>query len=125
MDLGDRSYKYVQGVIHNPAFSLEQKMEKLRGNLLQNTGGHRKDFVEELFSVFFLSTPLTEEDLPERAVLVPAIVSLINEVFDDANDPFSRKQWHEIGEVASDFGTQLDESLLNYVMSRVVERGAL
>jgi len=125
MDIGDRSYKYVQSLIHNPKYSMEEKLERLKQNLFQNAGAVPAEFLEELYEVFFVANPPTEEELPGRAELIPELISLINMDFDEGRDPFSREQWHDIGEVVSDFGIQLDETLLNYVMARVVERGAL
>lgn len=125
MDIGDRSYRYVQAVVHNPALSTEEKLARLKQNLFQNGGGLPQEFLEDLYEVFFVASPVNEENLAERAELLPELISLINREMDQRKDPFTREQWHEIGEVVSDFGIELDEGFLNYVMARVVERGAL
>lgn len=125
MDIGDRSYRFVKGVVHNPLLSMDEKLLRLKQNLMQNGGGLSEEFLEDLYSVFFVVQPPAEEELPERAELIPELISLVNQELDNRRDPFTTEQWHEIGEVVSDFGIQLDEAFLNYVMSRVVERGAL
>lgn len=125
MDIGDRSYRYVKGVVHNPSLSMDEKLDRLKQNLLQNGGGLPEEFIEDLYTVFFVTQPPSEDELLERAELIPDLVSLINRDLDSRRDLFTKEQWHEIGEVVSDFGIQLDEAFLNYVMSRVVERGAL
>jgi hypothetical protein len=112
-------------VVHNPALSTEEKLARLKQNLFQNGGGLPQEFLEDLYEVFFVASPVNEENLAERAELLPELISLINREMDQRKDPFTREQWHEIGEVVSDFGIELDEGFLNYVMARVVERGAL
>lgn len=125
MDTGDRYYKFMRGVVNDPALSAEEKTDKLKKNFFQNVKGVPEEFLEELFSLFFPADSISDKDLLEQAGLIPDLIELLYEDFDDRRDPFSISQWHEIGEVVSEFGIELDESLLNYIMSKVVERGAL
>ena len=125
MDTGDRFYKYMQSTIHSSTLSVEEKSERLKRDFLRSVGGVPEEFLEEMFALFFMEDVRNDTDLIHRSEQLPELVGLLNENFDDRRDPFSREQWHLIGEVISEFGSELDESLLNYVMTRVVDRRAL
>ncbi len=125
MDYSDRVYKTVRSILNSPALTLETKIEQLNGIFLQSVAGVPEELLEELFQQFFLENPPEEAELNARAAILPDLVDLLYENLDDRRDPFDREQWHTIGELVSEFGIELNESLLNYVMTRVVEHRAL
>lgn len=125
MDYSDRVFKTVRSILNSPSLTLEKKIEQLNGTFLQSVTGVPEDLLEELFQQFFIENPPGEADLNDRAEMIPDLVDLLYENLDDRRDPFDREQWHTIGEVVSEFGMELDESLLNYIMMRVVEHRAL
>ncbi|ADK79618.1 hypothetical protein [Sediminispirochaeta smaragdinae] len=45
--------------------------------------------------------------------------------YDDREDPLLLEDWKLIGELVSDYGSDIDDESLTYVMSRVVDHGAL
>jgi len=125
MDTGDRFYKRVQSTIHSSALSVEEKQARLKKDFVYSLKGLPVGMLDELFEVVFLSQTPTEEELLQHAEILPDLTELLLESFDDRRDPFSSEQWRQLGEIVADFGSELDESLLTYVMSKVVERGAL
>jgi len=125
MDTGDRFYKRVQSTIHSSALSVEEKQARLKKDFVYSLKGLPVGMLDELFEVVFFSQPPTEEELLQQAEMLPDLTELLLESFDDRRDPFSSEQWRQLGEIVADFGSELDESLLTYVMSKVVERGAL
>jgi len=125
MDYSDRVFKTVRSILNSPSLTLEKKIEQLSDTFLQSVAGVPEDLLEELFQQFFIENPPGEADLHDRAEIIPDLVDLLYENLDDRRDPFDREQWHTIGEVVSEFGIELDESLLNYIMMRVVEHRAL
>jgi hypothetical protein len=125
MDKGDRLYKRVQSTVHSPSLSVEEKKEGLKKDFVYSLGGLPVGMLDELFEVIFFSQSPTEEELLQQAEILPNLTELLLESFDDRRDPFSSEQWRQVGEIVSDFGSELDESLLTYVMSKVVERGVL
>ena len=125
MDTGDRLYKRVQSTVHSPSLSVEEKKERLKKDFVYSLGGLPVGMLDELFEVIFFSQHPTEEELLQQAELLPDLTELLLESFDDRHDPLSSEQWRQVGEIVADFGSELDESLLTYVMSKVVERGVL
>lgn len=125
MDAGDRLYKRVQSTVHSRSLSLEEKQGKLKQEFVQSVGGVPVEMLDELFEVILFSPISSEEELLQRAETLPDLAQLLLESFDERRESFTRQQWHQIGEIVSDFGIELDESLLTYVMAKVVERGAI
>ena len=125
MDAGDRLYKRVQSTVHSRSLSLEEKQGKLKQEFVQSVGGVPVEMLDELFEVILFSPISSEEVLLQRAETLPDLAELLLESFDERRESFTRQQWHQIGEIVSDFGIELDESLLTYVMAKVVERGAI
>ncbi len=124
MDTGDRLYKRGQSTVHSTSLTEDEKKTKLKEDFMYSLQDVPAEMLDELFEVLFPSVPDAQE-LLQMAEVLPELTELLSESFDESRDPFSPEQWHQIGEVVSDFGVELDESLLTYVMSRVVERGAL
>lgn len=124
MDTGDRLYKRGQSTVHSTTLSPEEKKARLKKDFVYSLAGMPEEMLDELFEVLF-SRQEDEEELLRIAEVLPDLTELLLESFDDRRDSFSSEQWHQIGEIVSDFGVELDESLLTYVMSKVVERGAL
>lgn len=125
MDTGDRLNKRVQSTVHSPALSIEEKKVRLKKDFVYSLGGLPDGMLDELFEVIFFTQSPTEDELLQQAELLPDLTELLLETFDDRRDPFSSEQWRQVGEIVADFGSELDESLLTYVMSKVVDRGAL
>ena len=125
MDAGDRLYKRVQSAVHSRSLSLEDKYAKLKQEFVQSLSGLPIEMLDELFEVPFSSPITSEEELQQQAETLPDLTELLLESSDERREPFTREQWHQIGEIVSDFGIELDESLLTYVMAKVVERGAI
>lgn len=125
MDYSDRVFKTVRSIINSSSLTLDTKIEQLNDTFLQSVDGVPGELLEELFQQFFIENPPGEAELNDRAEIIPDLVDLLYGTLDDRRDPFDREQWHTIGEVVSEFGIELDESLLNYIMMRVVEHRAL
>ncbi|MDY7027744.1 MAG: hypothetical protein SVR04_05565 [Spirochaetota bacterium] len=125
MDYSDRVFKTVRSIINSPSLTLDTKIEQLNDTFLQSVDGVPGEMLEELFQQLFIENPPGEAELNDRAEIIPDLVDLLYGSLDDRRDPFDREQWHTIGEVVSEFGIELDESLLNYIMMRVVEHRAL
>ncbi|MGC9313532.1 MAG: hypothetical protein ACP5IA_12660 [Sediminispirochaetaceae bacterium] len=125
MDYSDRVFKTVRSIINSHSLTLETKIEQLNDTFLQSVADVPEELLEELFQQFFIENPPEEAELNDRAEIIPDLVDLLYGSLDDRRDPFDREQWHTIGEVVSEFGIELDESLLNYIMMRVVEHRAL
>ncbi len=125
MDAGDRLHKRVQSTVHSHTLSSEEKRDRVKQDFLDSVAGLPVEMLDELFEVVFSSSAPSEEELLRQAEMLPYLSELLLESFDERHDPFTRDQWHQIGEIVSDFGVDLDESLLTYVMAKVVERGAI
>jgi len=115
----------VRSRLNSPGTETEAKVEALRRDFVSSIKGVPEEFLEELFLIFFDKEIVSADELAERANLLPDLVDLIHEDLDDRRDPFRKEDWHQIGELVSEFGTELDESLLTYIMGKVVERRAL
>lgn len=125
MDAGDRLYKRVQSTVHSRSLSSEAKKAQLKQDFVRSVTGLPAEMLDELFEVLFSSPLSSEEELLRQAETLPDLTELLSESFDERREPFTREQWRQIGEIISDFGIELDESLLTYVMAKVVERGAI
>lgn len=125
MDAGDRLYKRIQSTVHSHTLSPEEKRNSLKQDFLRSVAAVPEEMLDELFEVLFFSAVPSEEELHRMAETIPHLTELLLESFDERHDPFTREQWHQIGEIVSDFGVDLDESLLTYVMAKVVERRAI
>ncbi|MFW6208184.1 MAG: hypothetical protein ACOC7X_05710 [Spirochaetota bacterium] len=125
MDTGDRLYKRMQSTVHSHTLTAEEKKNRLKQDFMQSVAGVPVEMLDELFEVMFFASNPSEDELLRQAEAIPELSELLLESFDESRDPFSREQWHQIGEIVSDFGVKLDESLLTYVMAKVVERGAI
>lgn len=125
MDYSDRVCKTVRSIVNSPSLTNEAKIDQLNATFIKSVTGVPQALLEELFQQFFPDDLPDEGGLADRAEILPDLVDLLYENLDDRRDPFDREQWHAIGEVIAEFGAELDETLLNYVMTRVVEHRAL
>jgi len=125
MDYSDRVFRMVRSILNSPSLTHETKLERLQETFLKSVSGVPAALLEELFQQFFTQDPPTEKELPVRAEILPDLIDLLYENLDERKEVFTREQWHFIGEVVSEFAMELDESILNYVMMRVVEHRAL
>jgi hypothetical protein len=125
MDYSDRVFRMVRSILNSPSLTHETRLERLQETFLKSVSGVPAALLEELFQQFFIQDPPTEKELPVRAEILPDLIDLLYENLDERKEVFTREQWHFIGEVVSEFAMELDESILNYVMMRVVEHRAL
>jgi hypothetical protein len=54
-----------------------------------------------------------------------AAADLFSLDYDDREDLLEKEEWKLVGELVSDYGADIDDNTLTYVMSRVVDHGAL
>jgi len=125
MDYSDRVCKTVRSIVNSPSLTSEAKIDQLNDTFIRSVSGVPQALLEELFQQFFPDVPTNAAGLADRAEILPDLVDLLYENLDDRRDPFNREQWRAIGEIIAEFGAELDETLLNYVMTRVVEHRAL
>jgi hypothetical protein len=125
MDAGDRLYMRMQKTMKNGSLEFEEKLGKIRQYFAESLVSFPDSLTDDLFDSLFEGKGLNEQTLLERSQILPALTQLFLQEFDDATDPFTIGDWKDIGEVVSDYGVDLDEKTLNYVMGKVVERGAI
>jgi hypothetical protein len=125
MDAGDRLYVHTQEIIKNRSLDFDAKLGKIRRFFAESLQEFPDSLTDDLFDSLFEGNGLNEQTLEERSMLLPALTQLLLGEFDDTTDPFSVGQWKLIGEVISEYGVELDEKTLTYVMGKVVERGAI
>lgn len=51
------------------------------------------------------------------------VLDLMQQQYDEENDPLSQEDWETIREIVSSYAVDLDMHLVTYVMQLVVERG--
>lgn len=125
MEAGDHLYFQMQKAIDNTTMDFEEKLNKIREYFADSLHTFPESLTDDLFDSLFEGNGLNEQTLEERSTLLPALTQLMHMEFDDRTDPFSIGQWKLIGEVISEYGVDLDEETLTYVMGKVVERGAI
>ncbi|MFO7848388.1 MAG: hypothetical protein R6V67_00385 [Spirochaetia bacterium] len=125
METGDRLYLQMQKVIKDKNLVFDKKVGKIREYFAESLEPFPDALTDDLFDSLFEGNRLNEESLEERSALLPSLTQLMLQEFDDRTDPFSIGEWKIIGEVISEYGVELDEKTLTYVMGKVVERGAI
>ena len=125
MEAGDRLYFQMQKAIRNTTMDFEEKLNKIREYFAESLQPFPDSLTDDLFDSLFEGNGLNENTLEERSSVLPALTQLMLGEFDDRTDPFSVAEWKLIGEVISEYGVDLDEETLTYVMGKVVERGAI
>jgi len=125
MYYSDRVYKSIRSIAFSPSLKLSEKIDQINETFLKSVKGVPEDLLADLFQQIFLESPPQKDTLEDRIEIIPDLIDLFYENLDDRRDPFKKEQWHIIGEVVSEFAMDLDESLLNYIMMRVVEHRAL
>ena len=51
------------------------------------------------------------------------VLDLMQQQYDEENDPLSKEDWETIREIVSTYAVDLDMHLVTYIMQLVVERG--
>ncbi|MFP4491207.1 MAG: hypothetical protein ACLFNZ_07005 [Spirochaetaceae bacterium] len=125
MEAGDRLYMQMQKVIKDKNLVFDEKVGKIREYFAGSLDSFPDALTDDLFDSLFEGNGLSEESLEERSILLPSLTQLMLQEFDDRTDPFSVGEWKIIGEVISEYGIELDERTLTYIMGKVVERGAI
>lgn len=125
MEAGDRLYMQMQKVIKDKNLVFDDKVSKIRKYFAESLQPFPEALTDDLFDSLFEGNGLSEESLEDRSILLPSLTQLMLQEFDDRTDPFSVGEWKLIGEVISEYGIELDEKTLTYVMGKVVERGAI
>ena len=125
MEPGDRLYARVEKIAHNNTLALEEKLTRMRAMFTENLPTYPPEMVEELFDGLLAGEVSSAEELLERSEYLPSLTELLEGEFNDRRAPFSKSQWHMIGEIISEFGMELDEKTLAYIMGKVVERKAI
>ncbi len=125
MEPGDRLYTQVEKIAQNKSYSMEEKLSKMRTMFADNLISFPAEMIEDLFDGLLMVGVTTDEELLARSEYLPSLTELLVGEFDDRRDPFDKSEWRKIGEIVSEFGLELDEKTLSYVMSKVVERKAI
>jgi hypothetical protein len=125
MEPGDRLYTRVEKIAHNDTYTLEEKLTRMRTLFADNLPSFPRELIDDLFDGLLTGEVTTDEELLERSEYLPSLIELLVGEFDDRRDPFNTSQWHLIGEIISEFGLELEEKTLAYIMSKVVERKAI
>lgn len=125
MEPGNRLYARVEKIARNDTYSLEEKLDRMKETFTENLPSFPPELVEELFDGVLAGDVASGEDLLERSEYLPSLTELLAGEFNDRRDPFSNAQWRLIGEIVSEFGMELDEKTLAYIMGKVVERKAI
>jgi hypothetical protein len=125
MEPGNRLYARVEKIARNDTYSLEEKLDRMKEIFTENLPSYPPELVEELFDGVLAGDVASGEDLLERSEYLPSLTELLAGEFNDRRDPFSKAQWRLIGEIVSEFGMELEEKTLAYIMGKVVERKAI
>jgi hypothetical protein len=86
------------------------------------------EMVEELFQHFY--DRAVPDETPfyvavERLSLLGDVVDLFYSDYDDEADPLAESDWLAVRDIVSSYAVTLDMALVNYVMKRVLEHGAI
>ena len=125
MEAGDYLYMQTQKILKNRSLDFDAKVARIRESFAESLQSFPDSLTDDLFDTLFEGNGLTEQTMEERSNVLPSLTQLMLQEFDDRTDPFSLGEWKLIGEVISEYGVDLDEKTLTYVMSKVVERGAI
>ena len=125
MEPGDRLYTQVERIAQNKSYSIDEKLSRMRTIFADNLISFPAEMIEDLFDGLLMVGVTTDEELLARSEYLPSLTELLVGEFDDRRDPFNKAEWRKIGEIVSEFGMELDEKTLSYVMSKVVERKAI
>jgi hypothetical protein len=125
MDPGDYVYVEMQKILSSKTLDFDEKVARIRKTFAQSLRSFPESLTDDLFDTFFEGNGLDERTMEERGNLLPSLTQLLLQEFDDRTDPFSQGEWKLIGEVVSEYGVDLDEKTLTYVMGKVVERRAI
>jgi len=125
MEAGDYLYVQIQKIFKNKKLDFDQKIARIRESFALSLQSFPDALTDDLFDTLFEGNGLDEQSIEERSNVLPSLTQLLLQEFDDRTDPFSIGEWKLIGEVISEYGVDLDEKTLTYVMGKVVERGAI
>ncbi|MFA7566023.1 MAG: hypothetical protein WCY01_03285 [Alkalispirochaeta sp.] len=93
--------------------------------LREALGRHLSQFSDEMVSDTFDFAIARGTDTAEAIQLMADIIDLLWMQYDDQNDPFVIQDWEYVRELINENATELDMDLVQYVMERVVDHGAI
>ena len=102
--------------------------EQVHDAFSHSLSGMPPEMVEEIFEHFYERSVPTNTPFYiaiERLEVLGDVVDLLNNDYDDEADPFTASDWEALRDIVSAYAVELDMSLVNYVMTRVVEHGRI
>lgn len=128
---GDALDRQVRKLFKERELEPAQRMVRLRKLFCQSASTVPSALLEELFfqlqEAANRSASSEEKRLEDDRFLdlLYASADLFHHDYDDKEDLFSREEWRLVGALVSDYGEEIDDDTLTYVMSRVVDHAAL
>lgn len=96
----------------------EDFFSELERRFLRYLPGVPRELGQELFSHCYARW---EEGSGE--LIFGDVLDLMQQQYDEENDPLSKEDWETIREIVSTYAVDLDMHLVTYIMQLVVERG--
>ena len=96
----------------------EDFFSELERRFLRYLPGVPQELGQELFSHCYARW---EEGSGE--LIFGDVLDLMQQQYDEENDPLSKEDWETIREIVSTYAVDLDMDLVTYIMQLVVERG--
>jgi hypothetical protein len=126
MSLSDRFLKQLRHLKKdNPNISDENAIESIHDIFVSTLSYYPSSLVEDLFSEFYLQWNKKGTTPFQAAHFWTNYIDLLEENYNEEEDPFTKEDWLNIKEIVSESGIELDESLLTYIMALVVDRGLI
>lgn len=86
---------------------------------------HLRSFPESMTSDIMDYAIANSDDTESAVRLIADVIDLLWMQYDDHNDPFTHPQWEYIRDVTNEYALDLDMPLVQYIMERVVDHGAI
>jgi len=103
----------------DPERSDEKYKNQIKETLFQNLGFLSSEMQEDIF--FYFSEKI--EKASELQDILSVIIDIYHEDYDPEERLLSAADWEYIKEITSEFGIELEEKLLTYVMSLILDKG--
>jgi hypothetical protein len=100
--------------------------EQVRTTFDLSLAGLPADMRADIFAYLIDHFPDRQGEFPELldyTTYMGDVIDLLNEEYDEDNDPLYAEDWEFVRDSVSDFAGDLDMKLLNYVMGLVVAKG--
>jgi len=123
----DRFFKLVRHMKKEPALSVEETLERLRGFFFSCTRELPESLQYDLFDHFAEELEERPEagDVMGAAERLGEVIDLFHGEYDDERDPFTEVDWDFIREASSESASEMDVKTLTYVMQHVLDRGRM